>query len=178
VDDEFAGQVVAPGQLGFAGGAAAQRAAFLQQLRPGGPVDRAIHPATSKQAVVCGVDYGIHPHSGDIVFDNLKRHKNPPVRKSEYECLLPVLYHIPVPFAKWRNDLICNRTARVDLTCAAFSYFGEIPHYFGGWLAREYFVSCACRFRRLTGSKSRNLQDANGGKGIARRAARIVRHFP
>ena len=38
-------------------------------------------------------------------------------------------------------------------------------------MASEFSVRCACKFRRLTGGKSRNLQDTYGGKGTARCAA-------
>ena len=47
----------------------------------------------------------------------------------------------------------------------------EIPHNEGGGLATEFFVSCSCKFRRLTGGNSWNLQDAAGRKGIIRRVA-------
>ena len=38
----------------------------------------------------------------------------------------------------------------------------EIPHNLGGQLASEFSVRCACKFRRLTGGKSRKLQDTYG----------------
>jgi predicted ABC-type transport system involved in lysophospholipase L1 biosynthesis ATPase subunit len=100
VDHIFTGQAVTPGQLRPAGFAAAQPPAFLQQLRPCGAMNRPVHAATPKQAVVRGVDDGVHLHPGDIVPDNLKRHKNPPVFKSVCARLLPVLYHKSAPFAK------------------------------------------------------------------------------
>ena len=37
-------------------------------------------------------------------------------------------------------------------------------------MANEFFVRCNCRFRRFTGGKSRNLQAADGEKGIANAA--------
>ena len=37
----------------------------------------------------------------------------------------------------------------------------------------DFFVRCKCKFRRFTGGKSRNLHAADGGKGIARRAAEL-----
>jgi len=49
----------------------------------------------------------------------------------------------------------------------------EIPHNKGGWLASEFSVMRACKFRRLAGGKSRNLQDVHGGNGTARHAARL-----
>ena len=39
--------------------------------------------------------------------------------------------------------------------------------------ANGFFVRCKCKFRRFTGGKSRNLHAADGGKGIARRAAEL-----
>ena len=51
--------------------------------------------------------------------------------------------------------------------------FKEIPHNKGGWLASEFSVMRACKFRRLAGGKSRNLQDVHGGNGTARHAARL-----
>ena len=35
-------------------------------------------------------------------------------------------------------------------------------------MASEFSVRCACKFRRLTGGKSMNLQDVDDGKGTAR----------
>ena len=37
----------------------------------------------------------------------------------------------------------------------------------------DFFVRCKCKFRRFTGSTSRNLHAADGGKDIARRAAEL-----
>ena len=51
--------------------------------------------------------------------------------------------------------------------------FKEIPRNKGGWLASEFSVRRACKFRRLAGGKSRKLQDVHGGKGTARHAARL-----
>ena len=56
MDHVLRGQAVAERDLGVAGGAAAERAAFAQQLRPGGAVDRAVDPAAAEQRVVRGVD--------------------------------------------------------------------------------------------------------------------------
>ena len=42
-----------------------------------------------------------------------------------------------------------------------------IPHKWVGAEANEFFVSCNGRFWRFTGGKSKNLQAADGGKGIA-----------
>jgi hypothetical protein len=42
-------QPITSGDFGIAGGAAMERAAFRQQLRPGRPMDRTIHAAAAKQ---------------------------------------------------------------------------------------------------------------------------------
>ena len=42
-----------------------------------------------------------------------------------------------------------------------------IPHKWVGAEANEFFVRCNGRFWRFTGGKSKNLQAADGGKGIA-----------
>ena len=42
-----------------------------------------------------------------------------------------------------------------------------IPHKWVGAEANEFFIRCNGRFWRLTGGKSKNLQAADGGKGIA-----------
>jgi hypothetical protein len=52
-------------------------------------------------------------------------------------------------------------------------FIKEIPRNKGGWLASEFSVRRACKFRRLAGGKSRKLQNVHGGKGTARHAARL-----
>ena len=53
-------QPISPGDLGFAGRAALERAAFCQQLRAGRAMDRAIDAAPAKQGRVRGVDDGVN----------------------------------------------------------------------------------------------------------------------
>ena len=53
-------QPISPGDLGFAGRAALERAAFCQQLRAGRAMDRAIDAAPAKQGRVRGVDEGVN----------------------------------------------------------------------------------------------------------------------
>jgi hypothetical protein len=48
------------GDLGVAGLAATKRAAFGEQRRPGGAMDRAIDPAATQQRGVRGVDDGVN----------------------------------------------------------------------------------------------------------------------
>ena len=66
VDDVFRRQVVAARDLRRAGGAAAERSAFRQQLPSGGAVDRAIDPAAAEQRGVGGVDDGVDRERGDV----------------------------------------------------------------------------------------------------------------
>ena len=74
VDDELRRQAVAFRDLGLSGFAAVQGAALGQQLRPGGPVDGPVHTSAAQQALVGGVDDGVHLHGGDIVSYNLQGH--------------------------------------------------------------------------------------------------------
>ena len=74
VDDVPAGQAPRTGDLGAAGGAAAQGAAFRQQGRPRRPVDGPVHTAAAPKRGVGGVDDGIHLPGGDIVADKRERH--------------------------------------------------------------------------------------------------------
>ena len=76
MDDIPCGKPVAFGDFGLSCTAAAQRAAFRQQLRPGRTVNGSVHTSAAQQALVCGIDNGIHFHGGDVVSYNLKRHTN------------------------------------------------------------------------------------------------------
>jgi hypothetical protein len=53
-------QPISAGDFGFAGRAALKRAAFRQQLRACGAMDRAIDTAPAKQGCVRGVDDGVN----------------------------------------------------------------------------------------------------------------------
>jgi hypothetical protein len=53
-------QTITLGDLGVAGCAAAKRAAFGEQLRPGGTMDRAIDAAAAEQRRIRGVDDGVN----------------------------------------------------------------------------------------------------------------------
>src|SRR5205809_498820 len=59
-------QAVATGDLGIAGFAAAQRAAFGQQLGPGSIMDRAINAAPAKERRIRRVDDGVNAQRGDV----------------------------------------------------------------------------------------------------------------
>ena len=76
VNDVFTGQPVSPRELCISRRTSAKRRALPQQLASGSAVDRSIHAETirTEQRLVRGVDDGVHPHSGDIVSDDLKRH--------------------------------------------------------------------------------------------------------
>jgi hypothetical protein len=60
MDHVFGGEPIALGDLGVAGLAAAKRAAFGEQLRPGGAVDGAIDATTAEQRGIRGVDDGVN----------------------------------------------------------------------------------------------------------------------
>ena len=78
VNDIFAGQAVSPRELGLAGPAPAESPAFSQQLRPGSPVDAAVHAAPAEQRLVGCIDNGVHAHSRDVVSNDNKRHDSAP----------------------------------------------------------------------------------------------------
>jgi len=59
-------QPITPGDFGVAGCAAVKRAAFRQQLRPGRPMDRAIHAAAAEQRRISGVDDRVNAKCRDI----------------------------------------------------------------------------------------------------------------
>ncbi len=72
MDDVLRGEFVAARELGFARGAAAESAAFREKFGAGRPMDRAIHSPAAEEAVVGGVDDGIHVESGDVAFHHFK----------------------------------------------------------------------------------------------------------
>jgi hypothetical protein len=82
VDDITRRQAVARGDLGVAGGAAAQRSTFRQQTRPGRAVNRTVHTAAAQQRFIGRVDDGIHLHLRNVAFDDLDfsraPHHSPP----------------------------------------------------------------------------------------------------
>jgi hypothetical protein len=53
-------QPIGFGDFGAAGLAAPQRAAFGQEIRPGGAMDRPVDAAPSQQRRICGVDDGVN----------------------------------------------------------------------------------------------------------------------
>ncbi|MEA2897290.1 MAG: hypothetical protein QOJ84_2905 [Bradyrhizobium sp.] len=65
-------QLVALGDFGVAGCAAIKRAAFGEQLRPGGAMDRAIDAASAQQRGIRGVDDGVNTQRGDVGDDDLE----------------------------------------------------------------------------------------------------------
>jgi len=70
VDDVAGLEVVAAGDPGFAGRAAAEGAAFGQQPGPGGAMDGAVHPAAAPQRLVGGVDDGVDVQRRDVGRDH------------------------------------------------------------------------------------------------------------
>ena len=69
MNDPFGGKFVAARDFGLAGGAAAECAAFRQQFRPGGAMNRAIHPAAAEQRRVRGIHNRVHALPRDIAGD-------------------------------------------------------------------------------------------------------------
>jgi hypothetical protein len=63
---------IALGDLGVAGFAATKRAAFGEQLRSCGAMDRAIDAASAQQRGIRGVDDGVNAQRGDIGDDDLE----------------------------------------------------------------------------------------------------------
>ena len=70
MNDPSGREFVTAGDFGLAGGATAPRAAFGQQLRPGRPVDGAVHAATAEQRRVGGVDNHIHALLRNVAGDD------------------------------------------------------------------------------------------------------------
>jgi hypothetical protein len=65
-------QPITPGDFGAAGFAAAERAAFCQQLRSRRAVDGAIDATAAEQRRVGGVDNGIDAQAGDVGDDDFQ----------------------------------------------------------------------------------------------------------
>ena len=66
VDHKLCRQAVALGELRFADLASVQQAAFAQQLRSGGTVDRPVHAAAAQQRRIGGIDNRIDHERGDV----------------------------------------------------------------------------------------------------------------
>ena len=65
-------QLIALGDLGFAGLAAMQRAAFGQQFGPCGAMDRAVDAAAAEQAFIRGIDDGVGIERGDVADEDIE----------------------------------------------------------------------------------------------------------
>ena len=65
-------QPITSGNLGVAGLAAIQGAAFGEKLRPGGPMDRAIDAPAAEQRGVGGVDDGVNAKRRDVGDDDFQ----------------------------------------------------------------------------------------------------------
>jgi hypothetical protein len=65
-------QPIALGDLGLARLAAMEHAAFHDEVRPRGAVDRAIDAATAEQRRIRGVDDGVNAELGDVGDDDLE----------------------------------------------------------------------------------------------------------
>jgi len=60
MDDVFCFQAISAGDLGATGHAAIERAAFGEQLRPRGTMDRTVDAASAEERRICGVDDGVN----------------------------------------------------------------------------------------------------------------------
>lgn len=75
VDDVIRRQAIPTRDLRVARIASSQASAFIEQPRPGGPVDGAVHPATTQQRPVRRVDDRVHRELSDVAdnHDHLPR---------------------------------------------------------------------------------------------------------
>jgi hypothetical protein len=65
-------QAISEGDLGVAGLAAMERAAFGEKLRPGGAMNRTIDAAAPQQRRVRGVDDGVNAQGRDVGDDDFQ----------------------------------------------------------------------------------------------------------
>ena len=107
MDDIAAGQAVGLGWLCLSGFAAAERAAFREQLRSGRTVDRAIHTAAAKQGGVGRIDDRVRLAFGDIALNDLQAFH---MQSFFLGVLLDILYGEPNQIASlthgMRKDII------------------------------------------------------------------------
>ena len=73
-------QPIALGDLGVAGLAAMQRAAFGEQLRTGCAMDRAVDAAAAEQRGIGGVDDGVNAQRRDVGNDDFEPRRAEPAR--------------------------------------------------------------------------------------------------
>ena len=71
MNDVAGRQPIAFGDSGVAGGAAAERLAFGQQLGAGGAMDRAVYATAAQQRIVRCVDDGIDLKGRDVGDDDV-----------------------------------------------------------------------------------------------------------
>ena len=70
VDHVFRGQIIPLGNFGVSGLAAAQRAAFLNQLRTRGAVDSSIHTAAAQKRRIRSIDDSVDLHLRDVALND------------------------------------------------------------------------------------------------------------
>ena len=66
------GQLIRQGDLGSAGLAAMERAAFGEKPGPGGTMDRTVDATPTEQGCVCGVDNGVNAQCREIGDDHFQ----------------------------------------------------------------------------------------------------------
>ncbi len=90
----------------------------------------------------------------------------------------PPLSFLFFPFQEEIYDMPLILSDSHSLPLSLYSTYSVIvkatPHKWGGRLADKFFVRCNCKNRRFTGSKSRFLQAADGGKGIRQMVAEWI----
>jgi hypothetical protein len=72
MDDKARRQTIASSDLCIAGFASIQAAAFLQQFRPGGTMNGAIHSPTAQQGGIRRIHDGIDIERGDVGANGLQ----------------------------------------------------------------------------------------------------------
>ena len=66
MNDPARGETISAGNFGFAGRASFKGAAFFQKPGTGGPMDRAVHTASSQETATGCVDDGVHFLGGNL----------------------------------------------------------------------------------------------------------------
>ena len=119
VDDVPGLQPVAARDLGLAGLAAAERAAFGEQLRPGGAMDGAVHAPAAEQGRLGRVDDGVHVEAGDVGLQDLDpvRHASSSSSAAAYTASNRAATPNP-PMAPWVTAPNCTRGAAGPWPCA------------------------------------------------------------
>lgn len=112
---QLAGEAVGFRYPAFPGRASSEGAAFLQQLRPGSPVNGSIHSAAAQQAVVGRIDDGLASETGDVSREDTTLFMLDKVTKRQAQSLDKNRVFAFVPMQTFSylyppGDLGCNTT--------------------------------------------------------------------